>query len=32
MSDLLEGFILLIPFVYLLFFVVAWLWSRRQPV
>lgn len=32
MSDLLEGIIVLVPLIYLLFFIIAWRWSRRQPL
>jgi ABC-type uncharacterized transport system involved in gliding motility auxiliary subunit len=30
MEDILEGFILVVPLIYLLFYVLAWLYTRRK--
>lgn len=30
MSDMLESFILVVPLIYLLFYVIAWLYTRRK--
>ena len=30
MEDILEGFILVVPLIYLLFYVLAWLYTRKK--
>jgi hypothetical protein len=30
MTDILEGFILVVPLIYLLFYIIAWLYTRKK--